>query len=151
MGWAQDAFKVMLRDEIAPALRQLGLRGSGQTFSLPSKTHWALVGFQKSDWSDSRQLRFTINLTVVSHDAWEAARSRFPEIGDHPVANGDYALPIRPMPGYWHIRIGRLLPGDRDRWWDLGTGTDVAQLATEVMTVIREHVLPAMQARLTEA
>jgi len=54
------------------------------------------------------------------------------------------------MSGYWHSRIGRLFPDNKDLWWDLGTGTDIPQLAAEITTTINKHALPAMHARMTE-
>ena len=32
--------------------------------------HWALLGFQKSAWSDRQRLTFTVNLTVVARQVW---------------------------------------------------------------------------------
>ncbi|WP_084965824.1 DUF4304 domain-containing protein [Thermoactinospora rubra] len=72
---AQEAFRVMLRDEIAPALRELGFVGSGQIYRLPDDRHWARLGFQKSAFSMWEQVSFTINLSVVSKELWEQRRS----------------------------------------------------------------------------
>src|SRR5439155_1336209 len=55
---AQEAFTMMVKDEIAPALRELGFKGSGQRFTLPSETHWALLGLQKFTWSDRDRVDF---------------------------------------------------------------------------------------------
>jgi hypothetical protein len=66
MPTAQVVFERMLREEVAPALRELGLRGSGQRFRLPSESHWALLAFQKSQWSDADEIRFTVNVMTVS-------------------------------------------------------------------------------------
>jgi hypothetical protein len=59
----------MLRDEIAPELRAAGFKGSRQSFDLPSESHWAVLGFQKSAWSDRQRVTFTVNLrgSGVSH------------------------------------------------------------------------------------
>src|SRR6266508_1633339 len=62
---AQESFKQMLRDHVAPALREMGFRGSGQNFSLRSDSHWALLDFQKSQWSSEDKIAFTVNLPVV--------------------------------------------------------------------------------------
>ena len=65
---AQEAFVKMMKEEIAPALRRLGFKGSGQRYELPSPTHWALLGFQKSAYSDSPEVRFTVNVTIAGRD-----------------------------------------------------------------------------------
>src|SRR4051812_36014984 len=98
---AQEAFALMMREQVAPALRGLGLEGSGQTFSLPSDRYWALVGFQKSVGSSSAAVKFTMNLQVVPRDAWARASEEQPWRGPKPKAN------VRPgLPGAWGDRIG---------------------------------------------
>src|SRR5215203_3046681 len=76
MPTAQAVFKTMLRDQVAPRLRELGFEGSRQNFSLPSETHYALLAFQKSDFSDKSAVRFTVNLTVVGREDWEQGSRR---------------------------------------------------------------------------
>jgi Domain of unknown function (DUF4304) len=57
----------------------MGFKGSGQSFTLPSKTHWVLLGFQKSMTSNAKAVRFTVNLTAASKQAWSrTARSLLP-------------------------------------------------------------------------
>jgi Domain of unknown function (DUF4304) len=68
---ARDAFKAMLQTEIAPTLRELGLRGSGQNVELPSLNCWVLLNFQKSAWGDRSDAEFTINLTVINRVEWQ--------------------------------------------------------------------------------
>jgi hypothetical protein len=48
VGDVQATYRAMLRDDIAPALRALGLKGSGSRYSLPDPESWALLGFQAS-------------------------------------------------------------------------------------------------------
>ena len=45
---AQQAFVSMAKNEIAPRLRELGFKGSGQKFRLPSDTHLLALDFQRS-------------------------------------------------------------------------------------------------------
>jgi hypothetical protein len=149
MGAAQESFKTMLRERVAPALRELGFRGSGQRFVLPSATHWAILGFQRSSESDASRVSFTVNLTVVERAAWETRRVEHPWIGRHPSANVSYtAGPGREIPTYWHARIGELMPARDDHWWKLDSETEVAAAATEVISVIRDHGLPAMREQM---
>ena len=42
----QVDYQAFLRDLIAPAMRQLGFKGSRGVFELPDDRYWALVGFQ---------------------------------------------------------------------------------------------------------
>jgi hypothetical protein len=150
MSSAQDLFKLMLRDEVAPALRASGLKGSGQRFELPSESHWALLGFQKSAWSDRQRLTFTVNLTVVARSVWTNGRRRWSQLPEQPGPN--WALP--PMmesafdTGYWHARIGELMPGNLDRWWEVNATPDSGAVAAEVVEAIVEYALPEMRERL---
>jgi Domain of unknown function (DUF4304) len=54
---AQEAFTMMVKEQIAPALRELGFKGSGQRFTLPDDEHWALIGLQKFTWSNREAMR----------------------------------------------------------------------------------------------
>lgn len=45
---AQDVYKRLINDSLSPAFRERGFSGSAGRYSLNSKTHWALLGFQKS-------------------------------------------------------------------------------------------------------
>jgi hypothetical protein len=58
----------MIREHVAPALREMGFKGSGQNYSLPSETHWVSLWFQKSAYSDALRIRFTVHLLVVGKD-----------------------------------------------------------------------------------
>jgi hypothetical protein len=45
-------------------------------------------------------------------------------------------------------RIGQLMPGNLDQWWELDASEDYGAVAAEVMDAIREYALPEMRARL---
>jgi hypothetical protein len=87
MTTAQDTLIAMLRESVAPALRDLGFKGSGQNCHLPSDDVWALVGFQKSQWSEATKLTFTANITVASRRIWATARETR-NLPERPSANG---------------------------------------------------------------
>jgi hypothetical protein len=147
---AQETFAAMLRDEVAPALRKLGLKGSGQRYELPSDDYWAIVGFQKSKWSDAAEVAFTLNLTVASRRGCAEARATHPHLPERPS-------PTRTLYGagvdkwIWQSRIGLLLPDRNDRWWDVTAGQDTRALATELIDIIRDRALPAMRERMQPA
>jgi hypothetical protein len=104
METALDIFRLMMREEIAPGIRRMGFKGSGQSFISPSETHWVLLGFQKSTTSNANAVRFTVNVTAASKRAWTQARSEHSYLGERPSANisyGDFA---------WQRRIGQLIP-----------------------------------------
>ncbi len=134
----------MMREDVAPALRELGFKGSGQSFSLPSDRYWALVGFQKSAYSDATAVKFTVNLRVVSKEDWERAREAQPWRGQRPSPNDAGSVP-----GGWYARIGQLLPSRADQWWRVDPDTPTEQTAQAVVAAIRDFGLPEMRRRMT--
>lgn len=126
-GLAQETYNAMLRERIAPALRALGLHGSGRSFALPSDTHFALLGLQTSKWSDSNSVRFTINVTVVGRAIWVLWHQAAPYYGERPSANTRYSPGPRELDpdtraGCWQQRIGDLMPEHRDHFFQRCVG-----------------------------
>ena len=131
----------MLKNEVAPGLRALGFRGSGQNYHLPSETHWALLGFQRA-FGDAETVHFTLNLHVVLRSAWEAERSEHPWMSVRPTATtGGWNFT-------WWKRIGTLTPTGQDLWWELRAGTDTAMLAAAVLWAVEDFAMPAMREQL---
>ena len=143
MSSAQEAFRAMLKEHVAPSLRALGFKGSGQNYQLPSDTHWALVGFQKSEFSDSETITFTINLQVIRRSDWDEARRESPWMGERPTATTTWGLSLA-----WSKRIGQLTPSGEDLWWTFRAGTDTTQLAGAVLWAIEDFALPAIREQL---
>lgn len=134
MAAAQDEYKRMLREEIAPGIRALGLKGSGGTFVLPDPDHYLLVGFQGSQSSTADAVRFTVNLAVISKEAWEE--------GWQPWWGKPSATTQGPVGTY--MRLGELMPEHDDLWWELAPGTDAAALAAEVVQAVQQFGLPGL-------
>ena len=132
----------MLREQVAPRLRELGFKGSGQAYTLPSDTHWAIMGFQKSKWSDAESLEFTANVTVAERAKWEEERQARPYLPAKPSPNTHYGDYI------WQERIGTLRPTGGDQWWRVRAGMKTDALAADVVAAVRDYALPAMRAEL---
>jgi Domain of unknown function (DUF4304) len=109
--WPQTIYAELMKSAFAPALRAEGLKGSAGRFELPSDVYWAQLGFQKSAFSDGREVRYTINLSVIRRADWEAQAAAKPHLGMHPTPTLHY--------GSWanQIRIGSLTPSGEDKWW----------------------------------
>jgi hypothetical protein len=143
METALDIFRLMMRGEIAPELRQMGFKGSGQSFTLPSETHWVLLGFQKSMASNAKAVRFTVNETAASKRAWLEARSVRSYLPERPSANISYGAFA------WQRRIGRLLPDTQDKWWTVAPRASTERVKVEVLDATRIYALPAIEEQLT--
>jgi hypothetical protein len=137
---AQDIFRAMMRDQIAPALRALGFKGSGQVYLLPSETHWAMLSFQKSAYSNAEEIRFAVNFDVTTREEWERRRRAF-------------GAPARPGPSWLGNRSidDQLLPGGwMQHWWRLRINEPVRPLVDDVLARIKNEALPAMRAAIAE-
>jgi hypothetical protein len=139
MRTAQEEFRAMVRRWVGPGLRELGFKGSGQAFWLPSDDFFVVLGFQKSLSSDAARVRFTVNVSVISKAAWENERRERTYLPEKPSANTYYGVP-------WQKRIGELVPWlAGDPWWSLDAGQGGEDTAAEIVGVIRESVLPAIR------
>lgn len=144
METVQDEFKLLMKDRIAPKLRELGFKGSGQNYSLPSDAYWALVGFQKSMFSDSHELKFTINILVVNKNEWEKARSERSYFPAKPNPTTKWGIG-------WERRIGFLLPEKCDHWWSMELNSNLENISGQVVESVAKYVLPAIHEQMQSA
>jgi hypothetical protein len=89
----QEIYAEWMKATFGPALRDEGLRGSGGRFELPSDVFWAQLGFQKSAYSDGREVRFTVNLSVTRRDDWTKRTAAKSYLGERPTP---CAVPCQP-------------------------------------------------------
>jgi len=119
---AQDAYRLMLREHIAPALRGLGFRRGPSTgaFRLETATHAAEVRFRKSRGSTSHEVSFWLDM---------------------------HASDIKTEWVYWSWNL-HSLAGELLGLWEVGPGGQVEPVASEVLRVFRSYGWPAIQAAL---
>jgi hypothetical protein len=137
-------YDAAIKQQVSPALRDLGLRGSGGRYHLPSESHWVLLGFQKSAYSDAAEVRFTVNLAVISRSVWEAKRAELSHLNERPSASVIY--------GSWaaHERIGRLTPGGEDKWWRIGdNAAPVTDVVNDLLDDIERYALAWLRSMMT--
>jgi hypothetical protein len=133
---AQELYSDLIKDSVSPTMRKNGLIGSGGRYSIKSESHWALVGFQKSWYSDKSEVRFTINLLCVRRDAWETMVAERPHFGSTPSALVLYSDAVPQM------RIGHLLEDQSDKWWRVYPGQDMATVGDDVIASMVDYGLP---------
>ncbi|MGN6578216.1 MAG: DUF4304 domain-containing protein [Nocardioides sp.] len=141
---ASQKLAAMLRERVAPALRGMGFKGSGQNFHLPVRDHYALLGFQRARFGTRHDVLFTVNLFACSHAGWAALVEKRPQWGPKPILGAHYEDPA------WSMRIGHLMPERLDHWWQVLDDSDTEALADEVIGVLREYGVPALRAHLPE-
>ncbi len=119
---------------------------------LPSDTHWALVGFQRSAYNSADLVAFTVNVKVASKRSFAAFTGQVGEGNaeppTRPSANARY-----PQVEEWHARLGDLVPApphatDLDPWGTVERGTDLQVLAGDVLSAFTDFALPEMLRRV---
>ncbi|MCK0116481.1 DUF4304 domain-containing protein [Isoptericola sp. S6320L] len=137
---AQERFRVVVRDRLAPALRSMGLRGSGQIYTLPSETCWAQLGIQRSAFSDREKIMFTVNLSVVSRAVWVRTVEERPNLGAKPTPNTASLYP-----GRFRERIRRTAGGG-GYWWNLSAdGHDEDATCSDFLETIEMFGVPTLR------
>jgi hypothetical protein len=119
---AQDAYRLMLRRHIAPALRDLGFRRGPSlgAFRCETATHAAEVRFRKSRGSTRQEVDFWVDM---------------------------HASDIKTEWVYWDWELRSLAPELLDLWI-IRAGGPVEPVASEVLRVFRSYGWPAIQAAL---
>ena len=140
MSSSPDDLTALVRDLLAPALRDLGFRGSGRTFVLTDDHSWAVLGIQRSTSNRGGSVVFTVNLTVARKDEWERGGERWPFLGARPSGNSRYPVGT-------FARLGSLMPNHTDHWWTMGT-MPPQQLSAEVVQAIRLYGIPWLRANM---
>lgn len=137
----QEVYAEWMKATFGPALRGAGLRGSGGRFELPSDVFWAQLGFQKSAYSDGQEVRFTVNLSVIRRDEWEAQAASAPHLGQRPSPSTHY--------GAWadQVRLGRLTPEGEDKWWRIVRGVESSEVRDDAVHDLLTYGVPWLRGR----
>ena len=123
---ASEILRQFLRDEVAPELRGLGFKGSGGRFSLDRSDFLGYLELQRSVHNDKSFCEFTFKLGATNRSVAQ---------------------------GYWHDRIGSVLPpsiGMGDTWWVLPRGASTDDLRDDLLRAMRDHVAVALDAALDD-
>lgn len=142
---AQSLYDALVKEHLSPGLRALGFKGSSGRYALAGVPPFALLGLQKSSYSDAAEVQFTANLMVVSEDAWQASRSQRPH------------YPKRPSPGTLYgdsvpqARIGSLTPSGEDKWWRVTSPELLSEVARDFLNDVEAYGVPWMRSQLGAA
>jgi hypothetical protein len=86
------------------------------------------TGIQKSAYRSSDEIRFTVNLSVISRAEWARQSAVQPYLGKRPTPTVQY--------GPWadQVRIGQLTPSGEDKWWRIIRGADVDPVRIDALS-----------------
>lgn len=127
MSNALGAFDALIRERIAPLMREHGFRKQRNTFWIRGDGTWGVINFQKSQWNTSDRMKFTINVGVEAD-----VLRRMDVRQDQPPHFTECSI---------YYRIG-VLVGHGDEWWELRGGDDLSPVADQVQEVLTSHAIP---------
>ena len=138
----------MLRDRVAPGLRDLGFTGSGKSFTFRADRNsadHALLGVQGWRYNDAAVARFTLNAYFYSAEDWSRAQESTRRRGMTPKA--------KPSPNVeyfcgWKDRIGYLSEPGHDHWWAVRDDAEAELVAADVIHQVKAYAVPQLAARL---
>jgi hypothetical protein len=144
---AVRVFRTMLRDTVAPALRELGFTGSGSSFALPPNPDgdYALLGIQGDRYNDASLARFTLDLAFYTAAEWTGIQADAAQQGrksqSKPSLNQQYFCG-------WQQRVGYLYQPAHDHWWAVRDEAEAQLVAADVIRVVGTYAVPQLWARL---
>ena len=124
---ADSAFNRLLKD-LDVLLRPHEFRRVGQRYGRHTDRCWHVIGVQKSRYSDSGEVRFTLNFGVTSKALMEF---RGADVSKMPL---DWSCPIR-------CRIGEFM-GQDDVWWALKDRTEFQSSFEAISICLSEKAIP---------
>lgn len=128
-----DNYKIIL-SKIHEALKLKALKRKGDSFYYAYNNNTGVINFQKRRIGNV--IAFTINLGVHIGQL-----KVFDHVGKVPPAVDDL---------HWRMRIGFLLPENKDIWWELDDNTQISKLSDEIINVLVEIVIPKISLMLSE-
>jgi hypothetical protein len=167
---AQQTYRRMLRDWMAPALRQMGFKGSGAQYRFPDETYEASLVFTRRTLSTREVVWFSVSFFVQhppTAKAFNAADWLQGKRHENEPTAGYYSglleglvryrddywddihnfREVNGAPGWWAMpEPTRIVP--RFNWWELPAGGPIKPLADVVLEAIRGLALPAIQREL---
>ena len=136
---AQEALKVALKEQLAPALRSQGYKGSAPTWRLTNNLgDVAVVNVQSSSFSSSSELRCIINLAVAPKPwlDWSQAKS------------GKSIKSVKESDGLWRDRLHptdvRVMRGG-EPWWGISDAPSARLAAADMVEQLQVSGLPTLQ------
>jgi len=116
-------------------LHPLGFLRRGSVLRIMGPRTCGIVEFQRSTKSSQERLLFTVNLGVVCGDLLESGTADLTK--------------AKVIDAHVRLRIGELLPGRPDKWWELTAHTDADALAREIGDLILDKAVPYIRQYLS--
>lgn len=128
--------KQLVSQYVATDLKEVGFKKNRLVWNRPVDSITHVIEFQQSQWNDSTELQFTINIGVLSEQLWKTCNQAL------------IPKTVREVDCFPRYRIGDLLSSSKeqkkDKWWALRSPDDINETGVEVNRVIQETCLPLL-------
>jgi hypothetical protein len=135
---AQDALKAALRDQLGPAARRHGYKGSPPNWRKSSAAgDWAVVNVQSSSFSSAEHLRCVVNLAFAPEPwlRWEAEKLGAGMPKSVSESLGLYRERLHPEG----------TPEGIDGWWDVTDDESARVAVTDMLTQLDQAGWPVLE------
>jgi hypothetical protein len=129
-------YKILIT-KIAFFLNASGYKKIGGNFYYKEENNIGIINFQKSKDSTSASTLFTVNLGVYS----EALKV---------FDNFDIKSKPSIADCHWRKRIGYLMAGKQDYWWEINDAKLSSNLITEIIFLLKETAIPEIQRHISD-
>lgn len=92
-------------------------------------------------YSDSNEIRFTLNIQKIEKTKWEEARSKRDYLSAKPSPNTHECVGTTK-------RIGLMTPENLDKWWTYGLDARELDILEEVTGLIQTYAFPLFENHL---
>lgn len=123
-------YKKIILDNLRAVLKEQQFKKRGPVFSYSNGDLTYYIGIQSSQSSTADVLKVTVNTEIAS-----ALISKL----------DDTSLPIEHQRHYTR-RIGSYLHDQQDKWWTVDSQQSAEIAASEIVTIIKEKVIPNFEA-----
>jgi hypothetical protein len=127
----QRCTEVVLQ-QMRAVLKPQGFRKQKRAFLSRRGDCTLVINLQGSWYSTRDGVSVTVNVGVFSHPL--AERLRLP-----------WAVSVSLWHCHWHERLGFLMPGQRDRWWDASSDAEAFEAGSEIASSLQMYGLPALE------
>lgn len=128
-----------LTNKISDLLISHGFKKSGQYYQYNPKDsdNIAIINLQKSRDSSSSNIIFTFNIGIHFKNIFYLNTG---EVIKKPIINDCQ----------WKIRIGKLMPINKDYWWNIDNSTDLEQITNELINIFQKFVFGEINDRISD-
>ncbi|MFN8291205.1 MAG: DUF4304 domain-containing protein [Chitinophagaceae bacterium] len=137
----EQNFDIIIKDCFQTILKPLGFKMKGNNFYRKLQDLGQIINVQKSSFYSKEHIKFTINTGLFIPEYWLTFYTYHNgEIPDYPTE------PICAI----RQRIGKL-KYNTDKWFDIEMSTNIAELKSETIDNILNHIVPYFEKAKTKA